>query len=167
MNQKSILLAFATRYGSTQEVAEAIAATLTTAGFNVDIQPVQQVKTLDNYAGIVQGAAIYNSRWHPDAHQFLTRYQDALQQRPVAIFALGPLSTDEAAMQRSRRQLEKELAKYPWLKPVALEVFAGKIDPSKLGFFERLLTPASDRRNWDAIRRWASSVPASIQRPRP
>jgi len=82
----------------------------------------------------------------------------------VAIFALGPLSASDAARRNSRRQLDKELEKYPWLKLVALEIFAGKYDPSKpgLGFFERL-QPASDKRDWDAIRAWANALPAQLQ----
>ena len=163
MNTRAILVAYATRYGSTQEVAESIAAELREAGFEVELQPMQEVKRLDNYAAVVLGAAIYNARWHPGAHKFLSQYQESLRQLPVAIFALGPLSTSGAAMQRSRRQLDKELAKYPWLKPVALEMFAGKIDPAKLSFFQRLGTTASDHRDWGAIRAWASALPARIQ----
>ena len=163
MNARSVLLAYASRYGSTQEVAEAIASRLRAAGFQVELQPMREVKGLDNYAAIVLGAAIYNTRWHPDAHQFVSQHQKVLRQRPVAIFALGPLSTSEAAMQRSRRQLAKALGQYPWLKPVALEVFAGKLDPAKLGFFERLGTTASDHRNWEAIRRWADALPAQLE----
>ena len=117
---------------------------------------------LDNYAAIVLGAAIYSARWHPDAHQFLSQHQEALSQRSVAIFALGPLSTSGAAMRNSRRQLDKELAKHPWLKPAAVEMFIGKIDPSKLGFFERLVTPASDHRDWEAIRAWANTLPTLL-----
>jgi menaquinone-dependent protoporphyrinogen oxidase len=163
MNTKSILLAYATRYGSTQQVAETITAALREAGFEVDIQPMQDVKRLDHYDAIVLGAAIYNARWHPDAHQFLSEHQETLRQRPVAIFALGPLSTGDAAMRRSRRQLDRELTKYPWLKPVAVEMFVGKLDPSKLGFFERLGSTPSDHRDWDAIRGWANALAAQLQ----
>lgn len=162
MNTRLILLAYATRYGSTQQVAETIAAALHQAGLTVDVQPMQDVKALDNYAAVVLGAAIYNARWHPDALHFLSQHQETLSQRPVAIFALGPLTRDDTAMRRSRRQLDGELKKYPWLKPVALEMFVGKYDPSKLFFFERLL-PASDRRDWDAIRAWANTLPAQLQ----
>ncbi len=164
MNTRSILLAYATRYGSTQEVAEAIATALRQAGVEVDVQPMQEVKGLDNYDAVVLGAAIYNARWHPDAHQFLSQHQESLSQRPVAIFALGPLSTSQAAMRNSRRQLDRELIRYPWLKPVALEMFAGKYDPSKpgLSLFERLV-PARDYRNWDAIRAWANALPAQLE----
>ncbi len=164
MSAKSILLAYATRFGSTQEVAETIAAALREAGLEVDVQPVREVKMLDHYDAVVLGAAIYNARWHPNAPQFLSEHQETLRQRPVAIFALGPLSTGDAAMRRSRRQLDKELEKYPWLKPVALEMFVGKLDPSKLGFFERLGSTASDDRNWEAVRAWANALPAQLQR---
>ncbi len=164
MNTRSILLAYATRYGSTQQVAEAITAALRQAGFEVDILPIREVKRLDRYDTIVVGAAIYNARWHPDAHQFLSEHQETLRQRPVAIFALGPLSTGDAAMQRSRRQLDKELTKYPWLKPVAVEMFVGRLDPAKLGFFDRLMSTASDHRDWEAIRTWANALPAQLQR---
>jgi menaquinone-dependent protoporphyrinogen oxidase len=165
MNTRSILLAYATRFGSTQEVAETVAAALREAGLKVDLQPMQQVKTLDGYAAVVLGAAIYNTKWHADAHQFLAQHQAALKQRPVAIFTLGPLSTSASAMRNSRHQLDKELAKYRWLKPVAVEVFAGKYDPKKpgMGFFERLL-PARDYRDWEAIRAWANALPAQLQR---
>jgi menaquinone-dependent protoporphyrinogen oxidase len=164
MSTKSILLAYATRFGSTQEVAETIAASLRQAEFEVDMQLMQEVSTLANYDAIVLGAAIYNAHWHPEAHNFLSRHQEAINQLPVAIFTLGPLSPNEAAKRNSRRQLDKEVAKYPWLKPVALEIFAGKYDPSKpgLNFFERFL-PARDYRNWDAIRAWANALPAQLQ----
>jgi menaquinone-dependent protoporphyrinogen oxidase len=164
MNTESILLTYATRFGSTQEVAETITAALREAGLEVDIQPMEQVKTLADYDAVVLGAAIYNARWHPEAHRFLSQHQEALSQRPVVIFTLGPLSTSEAAKRNSRRQLDSELAKYPWLKPVAVEIFAGKYDPSKpgMGFFDRFL-PARDLRNWDAIRAWANALPAQLQ----
>lgn len=164
MNTGTLLVAYASRFGSTQEVAESITAALRQAGLEVELQPMGEVKSVDNYAAVVLGAAIYNTRWHPEAHRFLSQHQETLRQRSVAIFALGPLSTGEAAMQRSRRQLDRELEKYPWLKPVAVEMFVGKLDPTKLGFFERLGATASDNRNWDAIRAWANALAAQLQR---
>ena len=164
MNTKSILLAYASRFGSTQQVAETIAAALREGGFEVDLQPMQEVKSLDRYDAVVLGAAIYNAKWNANAHQFVAQHQDALIQLPVAIFTLGPLSASDAAKRNSRRQLDNELSKYPWLKPVAVEIFAGKYDPSKpgLNFFERFL-PTRDYRNWDDIRAWAYELSAQLQ----
>jgi len=164
MNAKSTLLAYASRFGSTQAVAETIASTLSEAGLEVDLQPMQEVKSLDHYDAVVLGAAIYNAKWNAVAHQFVTQHQDVLAQLPVAIFTLGPLSASNAAKRNSRRQLDNELEKYPWLKPVAVEIFAGKYDPSKpgLNLFERFL-PARDYRDWDAIRTWANVLSAQLQ----
>ena len=114
-------------------------------------------------------------RWHKDALRFLSRHREALTERPVAVFALGPTHDpyDEKEWQDSRGQLDKELSKFPWLTPVALEMFGGKYDPAKLRFPDSLIAnlpasplyqmPASDVRDWTAIRAWASQLAVNIQ----
>ena len=47
MNTNSVLLAYATRFGSTQEVAENVAASLREAGLKVDLRLMRQVESLD------------------------------------------------------------------------------------------------------------------------
>ena len=168
----SILVAYATRYGSTQQVAETVTETLRDSGLEVDIQPMQQVRTLAGYRAVVLGAPLYIGRWHKEAQRFLSLHQKALTQRPVAIFALGPTQPDEKEWEGARAQLDQELAKYPWLTPVALELFGGKYDPAKLSFFHKLLAtlpasplhqmPASDVRDWTAIRAWARELAAKL-----
>jgi menaquinone-dependent protoporphyrinogen oxidase len=164
----SVLVGYATRHGSTQEVAEAVAATLRECGLAVDIQPMREVRSLAGYSAVVLGAPLYMFRWHKDALRFLSRQREALTQRPVAVFALGPVHDpyDEKEWQDSRAQLDKELAKYPWFTPVALEMFGGKFDPAKLRFPINLLAgqePASDVRDWTAIRAWASNLAAQLE----
>jgi menaquinone-dependent protoporphyrinogen oxidase len=107
----SVLVGYATRYGSTQEVAEAIAATLCERGLEVDTQPMQKVRTLDQYRTVVLGTPLYLFHWHKDALHFLARHWEALTARPVVVFALGPFHAEEKEFQGSREQLEKELAK--------------------------------------------------------
>jgi menaquinone-dependent protoporphyrinogen oxidase len=163
-----VLVAYATRYGSTQEVAESVAATLRERGLAVDIEPMRQVRTLDQYHAVVLGAPLYIMRWHKDAIQFLGRHHAALMQRPVAIFALGPFHAEEKEFQEVRGQLDKELAKFPWLTPAAIEIFGGKFDPEKLTFPHNLVPalkkmPASDIRDWTAIHAWASDLAAQFQ----
>jgi menaquinone-dependent protoporphyrinogen oxidase len=159
----SVLVGYATRYGSTQEVAEAVAAVLREGGLEVDVQPVKNVRTLAGYKAVVLGAPLFMFHWHKDALNFLSRHQKALTERPVAIFALGPVHDphDEQEWKDSRTHLDKELAKFPWLKPAALKIFGGKYDPTKLGFPLKLFAgaePASDIRDWTAIRTWAAEL---------
>lgn len=169
---KNILVAYATRYGSTQEVADRIAATLRSHEHTVTVQAAKDVKTLDGYEAVVLGAPLYIGSLLKDMHNLLEKQQPALAQRPVAFFALGPVGTEEEEMQGSQEQLDKELAKHPWLQPVTLALFVGKYDPSKLGFPFNLLNklpasplaglPASDNRDWDAITAWAQEVAAAL-----
>ena len=164
----SILVACATRYGSTQEVAEAVAAALREGGQAVDCQPAKNVRSLDGYGAVVLGAPLYMFHWHKDAKSFLSRHQQALMVRPVAVFAMGPLKDEAKDWQDVRAQLDKELLKFPWLTPVAAEVFGGKHDPAKLTFPHNLIPalkqmPATDIRDWAAIRAWAVGLTAKLQ----
>jgi len=163
----SVLVTYATRYGSTQEVAEKVAATLRENGLAVDVQPAKQVRSLAGYRAVVLGAPLYIGSWLKDAQRFLTQHQAALEKLPVALFSLGPTRADEG-LAEVRASLDAQVGKYPWLKPVAVELFGGKYDPDKLRFPDTILkiipasplhgAPASDIRDWDAIRAWANSL---------
>ena len=166
MNEK-ILVAYATSSGSTQEIAESVAATLREAGFAVDVQPARKVRSLQGYCAVVLGAPLYMFHWHADARNFLARQRKAIQSGlPLAIFAGGPMDKgDEKEWQGVREQMDKELAKFPWLTPLSLQLVGGKFDPANLRFPYTLIPalkamPAKDLRDWDAIRAWARSLPA-------
>jgi menaquinone-dependent protoporphyrinogen oxidase len=169
----SVLVAYASKYGSTREVAEAIAETLRSGGIAVSFEKAREVKTLAGCSAVVLGAPIYIGAWHKDALNFLSRHRQELQNLPVAIFALGPTHDDEQERQESKAMLDKELAKFPWLAPVAVEMFGGKFDPAKLRFPDSLLVslpaspihnaPPSDVRDWTAIRTWATSLVTKLQ----
>ena len=166
----SILVAYATRYGSTQEVAQTIVEILQKEGFKVDLVPARKVNSLDGYMAVVLGAPLYMFRWHNDARHFLSQHQIALTTIPIpiAVFALGPFHDKEEELQSARAQLNKELFKYPWLEPASIEVFAGKFDPDSLRFPYNLIgplkkLPASDERDWTAIRSWAGNLPGLLK----
>jgi menaquinone-dependent protoporphyrinogen oxidase len=164
----SILVAYATKYGSTQEVAETVAATLREAGLSVTCGPARQVRALAGYDAVVLGAPLYMFRWHKDAKSFLARHRQDLTTRPMAVFALGPFNNEPKEFQDARGQLDKELLKFPWFTPVAVEIFGGKFDPTALRFPYNLIPalkkmPVNDIRDWPAIRAWASGLAAQLQ----
>jgi menaquinone-dependent protoporphyrinogen oxidase len=111
----------------------------------VELQVMRKVRTLEGYCAVVLGAPIYIGSLHKDAQHFLAKHREALLERPVAVFALGPTHDDEHEWQGARAQLDKELARFPWLTPVALEMFGGKYNPAKLRFPDNLIAslPAS------------------------
>ena len=166
----SILVAYATRNGSTAEVAEAIGKTLAEAGYDVDVRRLPVTGDIDRYIGVVVGAPLYMFRWHKDALRFLKSYRKALENRPVALFALGPFNDVEKEWLEARAQLDKELVKFPWLKAVAVKIVGGKFDPETLGLPYSLIPamkkiPPCDLRDWDALREWAEELAGKFRSP--
>jgi menaquinone-dependent protoporphyrinogen oxidase len=164
-------VAYATRYGSTREAAEAIAASLREEGVEAVVQPARKVTGANGWSAIVLGAPIYFGAWHKDALRHLERNKEELLRTPTAVFALGP--THLADRGASHDQLHAVLAGYPWLKPIASEVFGGKYDPGRLNLAHRLVSilpasplhgaPASDARDWTAIATWAKELAGRIR----
>lgn len=163
-----VLVTYATKYGSTEEVAQAVAMAMREAGAKVEIKPMRDVRTLEGYDGVVLGAALYMGRLHRDARRFLSTHRNALSSRPVALFALGPVEKIEKQWEGARLELKKELAKFPWFAPLSSEILGGSFDPRKLGFPFSLVPamrkmPANDSRDWTAIRAWAREQAAALQ----
>jgi menaquinone-dependent protoporphyrinogen oxidase len=162
-----VLVAYATHYGSTREVAEAVGARLREQGFNVDVEPAKEADPGDGYAAVVVGAAVYFFRIHRDARKFLSRHRKTLGGMPVAVFATGPVEEDNPEQFGDARvRLGKQLAKDDVLSPVATAVFGGKLDPQGLRFPHNMPAmkqmPASDLRDWAAIETWADEVGAKL-----
>lgn len=163
-----VLVAYATRYGSTAEVAQEVGRRLDARGFQVDVRPAAEVRTLDGFDAVVLGAPFYIGSLLKDATAFLERHRSALERLPVALFTLGPLSAEEG-LDEARGQVDEALAKIGWLKPVAAEMFVGKYDPAHLRLSDKLLAalPATplhgvgphDDRDWSAIDAWADALP--------
>ena len=164
----TVLVGYATRYGSTKEVAEAVANTLREEGFTVEIQSLRDIRSLKGMEAVIMGAPLQMFHWHPEAMRFLSRFKDQLLNLPIAVFALGPFHTEETEFTQARTQLSNDLAKSPWFSPIDVTVFGGKFDPAVLAFPMNMLPalkqmPAVDIRDWDVIREWAKRVGEKFQ----
>ena len=151
-----VLVAYASKRGSTREVADAVAAVLCEHGHEVDLEPAAKVKDSSAYDGVVLGGSLYRGRWHRGARRFLRRHRGRLVHVPIAVFALGPRRDGAEAFERSRRQLERALAKVPDVEPGATAVFGG-VDRER----------GVDLRDWEAIRAWAESFGSGLDVSRP
>ncbi len=144
-----ILVVYATKHGSTQQVADAIATVALASGAFVEVTPAASMREpVDGWDLVVLGAPLYSGRWHHHAHRFLERHRTELATVPVAVFGMGPRRDADEAWQRSRAQLDRALAKHAWLVPVAVGLFGG-VDPTRRG------RPGRDIRDWTEIGTWA------------
>ena len=156
-----ILVAYASRYGTTAEVAQSIAVTLREQGLKVELLPAEEVDDLGPYGGVVLGGGIYIGRWHRDARGFVRVFEAELRRLPVAVFALGPVTDRPNDQADSEQQLRRNLKRLP-VEPFDARVFGGAFDPAKAAFpFSRM--PAADVRDWEAIRAWAVTLAGRFQ----
>lgn len=163
---RPVLVAYATKHGSTHEVAEVIADILRRQSVRAEVRPAAEVDDVTPYAGVVLGGSLYFGRWHKDALDFLRRHRSSLRAGPLAIYAMGPKTNAPEEVAASRAQLERALAKVPDARPDTVVVFGGVIDPSQLSFpLNRL--PASDARDWQEILSWAAIIGVACAPPLP
>jgi menaquinone-dependent protoporphyrinogen oxidase len=148
-----VLVAYDTKNGSTEEVAQAILARLREHGCTVDIQLAKYVRNLKEFDHLVVGAPIYSGRWLSGAHKILKRLgKQTREQIPsVAIFALGP-RVDEGPQNWTgpKAQFDRALGRHPSLKPDSVALFGGADPPKK--------SPRRDIRDWEAIKSWADEL---------
>ncbi|MFL5925938.1 MAG: flavodoxin domain-containing protein [Gaiellaceae bacterium] len=159
------LVTYASKHGSTAEVAVRIAQRLEEAGYDVELLPASRAQSIDGFDCVVLGGALYMGRLHPDARRFVQRHASELTVATVAVFALGPRTLAVEDVAASRKQLDRDLARLPDVAPSLVAVFGGAVDPAKFHWpFSHMA--ASDARDWQAIDLWADEV-AALARPLP
>jgi len=154
-----ILVAVASKHGSTREIAEE----LRVLGPAVDVREAGEVTALDGYDAAIVGSAVYMGNWLPGARQLIEREHARLATMPVWLFSSGPLGEAPNAGD-ALHGLAAMLAGTGAREHV---IFAGKLDAQHLGLAERLVarvvhTPTGDFRDWGAVRTWARAIGAAL-----
>ena len=157
-----ILVAYATRTGSTAEVADRIAHDLCAAGRSAVVRPVGEVTSLEGYSGAVLGSAVRYAAWLPEMTDFVSAHRAALSAMPVAFFTMHMLALGDDPAAVAERATYTAKAR-ELLSPIDEAFFAGMIDPARLSFFDRMAvrlvkSPIGDRRDWDRITAWAGAL---------
>lgn len=160
--KRKVLVAYATRAGSTAEVAQAIGERLCALGFDADVRPVREVQGLQGYQAVVLGSAIRYGAWLPEMVRLVQAQRAELAALPLAIFTLHMQAlADDAASRETRAGYTKAILAL--VSPREEAFFAGQIDLARLSFFERLAvkmvkSPVGDRRDWQRISAWVDTL---------
>lgn len=161
-----VLVTYATKHGSTREIAEAIAATISGHGIAAEVLPVEDVGEIASNDAVVLGSAIYMGRWLKEATEFTRRHRASLAERPLWLFSSGPLGTEVVDTEEQPKELSELLE---MLEPRDHRLFYGALTKDALGFGERTVVkavkaPEGDFRDWDEIQAWAAAIAAELAR---
>jgi menaquinone-dependent protoporphyrinogen oxidase len=162
-----ILVVYVSPGGSTAGIAQAVGKELQSAGFGVDVVEMKSVSSLKGYNAVVIGGPFSMGKVVGDVEKFIGRNRDALVKLPFAAFAVGiaPLGKDPADRDNAMKKLQKTLEP---LQPVAVTIFAGKVDLAKLSFLQKWMvektkSPVGDFRDGNAIAAWAKELPGKMK----
>lgn len=159
---KKTLIAYASKAGSTVEIANHMGQMLSSKGIEVDIIPVQKVKDLSSYQSVILGSAIRVGKVLPEAMKFVETYQETLKQKTFGVFVVCMTLNDDTP--ENRKIVSDYLNPIRALvTPSSEGLFAGVMDLKKLNLVERLLikamkVPEGDFRNWDKIDAWNGNL---------
>lgn len=172
-NSRKILVAYASQFGTTREVAEAIGDVLCQNGIEVETKWVKDVKSLTEYDAVIIGSAIQYDKWMPEAAEFVRLNQQQLSQLPVAYFftCLTLSKRTEKTERQALAYADKLIALVPQVRPISVGRFAGVLNYSKMSLLFQLMfriislitgVREGDYRDWEAIRSWAKDMHVAL-----
>jgi menaquinone-dependent protoporphyrinogen oxidase len=166
---KTVLVAHASKYGATAEIAEKIGDVLRRGGLEVSVMPAGEVRDVKAYDAVVLGSGVYAGSWLKDAVTLLEQHEASLATKPVWFFSSGPTGEgDPVEIMKGWRFPEAQRAVAERIRPRDMALFHGSVDMNKLHFGEKLIIRAvrakvGDFRDWEMIDTWARQIAASLQ----
>lgn len=153
-----VLVAYASKLGSTKEVAESIAETLRNDDIDAVAKSLDSVANVKEFDGVIVGAPINGMRWRQDAVDFIGIHQEDLREKTVAYFSLS--YTVVLGRKMWKKQIEKAFdGVIKQTNPIQTASFGGRVDdelPGVVRFIFGMPKDApSDQRDWDQISAWA------------
>lgn len=170
-----VLVAYASKSGSTKGIAEFIGKKLRGLGLDAEVSDVSQVGDAGAYDAFVIGSAVFMWHWMKEARSFISKNRAVLSERPVWLFSSGPVGskpTDEKGRDLLEVSGPSELEELKQMSnPRDHRVFFGALFPEQLtgtvGFLYNMARrsrtaresmPEGDFRDWKQIEAWASFI---------
>jgi menaquinone-dependent protoporphyrinogen oxidase len=136
-----------------------IRAVLEKEGLDVDLIAPEEIERIDAYDAVVLGSGVYAGHWLKPAKEFVQRFEAELRNRPMFVFSSGPVGAHPKDSDEPAEIAAVDASTHP----IDHRVFGGRITPSQLGPFEKLIVkvvkaPMIDDRPWDEIAYWAEEI---------
>ena len=159
---RKLLVTYATKAGSTAEIASKIGEHFGNRGFNVDVINVKSNPDPSQYDAVILGSCVRMGNWVPDMVKYVETNQTVLNSKQTALFTVHMLNAGDDKSSQSARFAY--LDKVRVMLPDSEEVyFLGAMDFSKLSMLDRFISKMvkaeeSDLREWDKIQQWSENL---------
>lgn len=169
----TVLVAYASKHGSTAAIAAKIGSVLEQYGLESETRIVDGIQDLSGYDAVVLGSAVYAGQWRREAIRFLEQRESELTELPVWLFSSGPTGEGEPIeLLQGWRFPEAQQPIADRIDPRDIAVFPGALDWDELNMAEKVIVrgvkaPLGDFRDWDAIVDWAEGIAQAIMQANP
>ena len=164
-----ILVAHASRMGSTAEIAQRVADQLSEAGNDVDVSPCADAADAGGYAAVIVGSALYLGRWEKSALSYLKVHAAQLRERPTWLFQSGPCGAGSDVRTTGTPRAVTRLTKLIGVAPPV--TFGGRLERSRartrVSRWMASGTYAGDFRDWEQVGAWTAEILARLEAARP
>jgi menaquinone-dependent protoporphyrinogen oxidase len=159
-----VLVAYASKYGGTAEIAEAIAAAMREAGVDAEARQAAEVTDLAGYRAAVVGSGVYAGRWAGDARKFVKKHRGELRAMPTWLFCSGPTGgtpeTEALAAAAGPGVMDRSMQKID-VGARGYATFAGRVGDGMGGPFERFV-PKGDWRDFEQVAAWGRQIAGEL-----
>ena len=185
MLPKKVLIAYGTRFGSTEEISNKLTEIMRNHGLDVTVIDVKKDKwpPLDQFDAVLIGSSIKMGKWTKEAKSFFEKNVKVLKEKVfLAVFvSSGEASYPEKYQEAKEKYVQKIIVDLGFdLNKVVHEAFGGVFDlsnTSKMGWLDKKFANMSarddksaniteneynDLRDWDQIYSFANEATASI-----
>jgi menaquinone-dependent protoporphyrinogen oxidase len=162
--ERNVLVAYASKYGSTAEIAGRIARVLKGEGHRVQLRDASEVGQVAEFDAVVLGSAVYAGQWRKSAVELMLSNESSLSKIPVWFFSSGPTGEGKPAALMNGWEFPDSLEQAARrIEPRGIEFFHGVLDPEQLSLPEKLIVkglgaPLGDFRDWEQIEVWAENI---------
>jgi menaquinone-dependent protoporphyrinogen oxidase len=163
---KRVLVCYASRYGSTGEIAEAMAEELEKKGIATDIARVEDVTVIEGFSAVVLGSPLYMGKMLPEAREFVHKFRGPLNRLPLYVFVAG--YTFRERLEEYLKSGEDAIdAIRLYVNPADVGYFAGRVNPDLVSSPDRAIllmggVHPGDFRDWNRVRQWAGQIGEKI-----
>lgn len=177
---EKVLVAYSTWAGATHQVAEEIAKDLGNKNLQVNISAAKDVNSITDFQAVILGTSIHAGQMTGDFKKFLNKFNKELATKKTAFFVVcfNMIEDTEKNRVETMGWIDKAIAKFSQINPVAIGLFAGAAvtdseEFDKLNILAKKLIESmkknmdtergkSDFREWDKIHSWTAELVEKI-----